>query len=155
GFETLRRLLILEFNPTVAPEFTLDPLTTIQQVALEEALSYYAAFHPVRNPWQRAQESLSRLAADIPAWLAIHDGTPVAYVIAGVGGKGIQIIDLAFLPGYAEVMRGLVIDLHSQQPNAPVRIANLGEDDPAWPVLAEIGYRETLSQLEMLLRVTL
>ena len=155
GFETLRRLLILEYTPNTAPNFIPDPLMTIQQMNLKEALSYYAPFHPIRNPWQRTRESLSRLAAEIPAWLAYYDGKPVAYVIANVGGKGIQMIDLAFSPGYAEIMRGLVIDLHSQQPDAPVRITNLGEDDPAWPILAELGYCETLSQVEMLLPIML
>lgn len=149
GYQVTRRLLILEAPADLgipAPELDVRPVTPA------EALAHYAAFHPVANPWQRAPETLRRLPSSVSVFIAFVGGVPTAYVIVWVGETALSIHDLGCTPGQSAVLRDLVVSVHAQQ-QRPARLVNLGEDDPAWEVLASLGYREIMAQWEMRLRL--
>lgn len=152
GYQRTRRLLVIgcdQLSVAIEP----NAASPAEAVPVEQALAQYERLHRLPNPWQREKASLQN-SANLTAW-AVHESGPgkaiTAYGIARVGERGVQILDLAFAPGATEALRQIVAAIHA--PGLPVRLVNLGEDDPAWPVLADLGYRESLSQWEMQLRL--
>lgn len=145
GFVDLRRLLILEGRavPTVESSLHFAETTT------EAALQHFAAFHPVAPPWQRARPALARATAPTCGWSAQHNGETLAYVIGIVGQQGLHFLDAACKPGEEAALRALLAHIHAAHPEVPGRIINLGEDEPGWPVFRDLGYQETMSQIEM------
>lgn len=149
GFEITRRLLILQ----CVRLHEVDSDVTVQRIPAEHALDYYDAFHTVPNPWQRERESLRVLVASMDGWLAGDADNPSAYAIGRSTGRVINLADVGFRDGEESALRGLIDYLHRQQPGASAQFANLGEDDPAWPVLSTLGYEPSMSQFEMKLRL--
>jgi ribosomal protein S18 acetylase RimI-like enzyme len=161
GFEDIRRLLILERKPTPSASSS-SPLPMqwggdlgegIESVPPADALAHYASFHAIPNPWQRERDSLRRLEPRMTGWLAQGDGQTLAYTVGFAAENGIQFMDLGFAPGQAAALQALINHVHAQFPEANGRMVNLGEDDPAWPLLADFGYVETMAQYEMLLKL--
>jgi hypothetical protein len=89
---------------------------------------------------------LLKTAEKLSGWVVAQNSRIIAYAVGVAQAKGIQWQDLA---GDADTLRGLVVHVHNLYPEAVGRMINLGEDDPAWRVLANLGYREMLSQWEM------
>lgn len=145
GFVDLRRLLILEGGDVAPVESDLG----FEETAAPAALRHFAAFHAVALPWQRALPSLEKLAAQSTGWLAKRSGETLAYALGIVGQQAISFLDAAFAPGEAAALRALLAHIHAAHAGVPGRIINLGEDEPAWPVFRDLGYCETLSQIEM------
>jgi ribosomal protein S18 acetylase RimI-like enzyme len=158
GFEDIRRLLILEYKLDSSRGLSpINPVSqtnvdNIQTVSPADALTH-VNFHTVSNPWQRERDSLRRLEPRMTGWLAQRDGQTVAFAVGIASEKAIQFMDLGFVSGEDAALRALVAHVHNQYPEANGRLVNLGEDDPAWPVLADVGYVETLAQYEMLLQL--
>lgn len=158
GFEDIRRLLILEYKPDssrgLSPINPVSPTNVddIRIVPPADALAH-VNFHPVLNPWQRERDSLRRLEPRMTGWLAQRDGQTIAFAVGLASENGIQFMDLGFASGEDAALRALVAHVHNQYHEANGRMVNLGEDDPAWPVLAEFGYVETMAQYEMLLKL--
>lgn len=145
GFVDLRRLLILEGRDSVLIENDLH----FEQATAHDVLRHFNAFHPAAPPWQRALPSLERLAVHSIGWLAQRSGETLAYALGIVGQQAISFLDAAFAPGEADALRALLASIHAAHAGVPGRIINLGEDEPAWPVFRDLGYHETLSQIEM------
>lgn len=159
GFDDIRRLLIIERKADsgrgLSPTNPVSPTNPyqIQTVPDADALAHHPAFHPTPNPWQRQPESLSRLENRMPGWLAVRDGQTLAYAVGSAAENSIQWMDLGFAPGQDAALHALVNHVHAQFPEATGRMVNLGEDDPAWPILADFRYVETMAQYEMLLKL--
>jgi ribosomal protein S18 acetylase RimI-like enzyme len=153
GFEDIRRLLILEYKPDSARDLSPINLYDIQIVSPADALVHYASFHAIPNPWQRERDSLRRLEPRMTGWLAQQDGQTLAYAVGFASENGIQFMDLGLASGEDAAFHALVAHIHDQYPEANGRLVNLGEDDPAWPILADFGYVETMAQYEMLLKL--
>lgn len=150
GFETLRRLLIVQCHDPV--QSAGDPSLSIQTVQTQEALNYYEAFHIVPNPWQREYETLRR-ANDLGAWLARREGIPVAYVIGRMTKHMIQMMDAAFDEGEQAALAALISRLYQLAPDTPASMVNIPDDDAAWSVLLQMRYEETMAQTEMVYHV--
>ncbi len=157
GFEDMRRLLILERQPdsgrglsatSPVPPNAYD----IQTVPAADAL-VHTDFHTMSNPWQRERDSLRRLEPRMTGWLALHQGQTQAFAVGFASENGIQFMDLGFAPDQSAALQALIAHVHAQYPEANGRMVNLGEDDPAWVVLADFGYVETMAQYEMLLKL--
>lgn len=150
GYETLRRLLIVESNqpPTLATSMSVDVI----EVTLEEALAYSDKFHQKPLPWQRQVQSLRSNPPMTKGWLAQHDGETVGYVIGIVNESTFAIFDLAYAGDSSDSITALLAYIH--QPEMTARLVNLGEDDPVWKIMSALGYRETMSQYEMKLMLT-
>lgn len=144
GFKTLRRLLIVEC------QHVPDPVTPrrVDVVPTQEALAYYD-WHAVPNPWQRQREGLLAALKGTTGWL-MRDGAAVQAYAVGIIAPGlIYLLDAASAPGQGGALRDLITGIHHMHPEFAFRFVNLGEDDPAWAVLADLGFVETLSQYEM------
>lgn len=158
GFEDIRRLLILEYKPDSSRGLSaINPVSptnvdVIQIVPPADALAH-THLHPVPNPWQRERDSLRRLEPRMTGWLAQRDGKIIAFAVGIASEKAIQFMDLGFASGEDAALCALVAHVHNQYPEANGRLVNLGEDDPAWPVLSDFGYVETMAQYEMLLKL--
>ncbi len=150
GFRVQRRLLVIgcEDLPP-APE----PSVAVRQSAAATVLRYYDSFHPVANPWQRQRESLQYVAQGIHAWTQDESGQLLAYTIGYEWDEVLNLLDVAFRPGREQAFSALMATLHHRFPNAICRLVNLGEDDPAWPLLQALGYEEKLAQYEMMIDV--
>ncbi len=146
GFKRRRVLHVAEGKPT--PRRTPVKL---QAVPVEAALKFFDAFHPVTNPWQRERIAIERLSPRLTAVVAIEVDTVVAYAIGVFRVDVVRFVDLGCKPDAVDVLRSLVLELHRQHPLTPGSIINLPEDDPAWNILAALGYMPYLSQYEMIL----
>jgi ribosomal protein S18 acetylase RimI-like enzyme len=146
GFKDSRRLLIVERQPVAGGEAS-D--LSIQSVPAADALAYAAEFHAVANPWQREPESLQPLAARMNGWLAVRDEWVTAYAVGHSGERAVQWMDMGCAAGETNALRELIEGVHAQYPGAVGHFVNIGEDEPVWPVLANLGYVETLAQFEM------
>lgn len=140
-----RRLLMVEalHIPPQADGYTVQP------AALADALGYFVPFETVPNPWQRDLPGLSLLPGTIPAYLAEAGGQVVAYVIAAGSEHGVSIIDLGYAPGHPNALGVLLAHLSALYPGLPLRLTNIGEDEPQWEVLRALDFRERFSQYEM------
>ncbi len=145
GFVVHRRLLIIgcEEVPDSAGPINLrtQPGFTV--------LDYYDAFHPVANPWQRQKESLRFMTDFSTAWVAEDQGEIVAYALGQTVDAVITFIDTAFKPGSEAAFIAMMAAIHRRHPESIVRLSNLGEDDPVWPLMQQIGYEEIFVQYEM------
>lgn len=148
GFEVARRLLIVHCH--ISPEFE-DESIVVRPVKLDEALDYYHQFHTSMNPWQRELDSL-RHVTDLDAWVAWQDETPLGYVVGKITDPMIHIADIA---GESEdALWALIAHIFAQAPaEIPASMVNIGEDDPAWPILNDMGFEESFAQLEMVYAV--
>ena len=149
GFSDVRRLLILECS--ITPNDEIDNQPELKHLNLAEALDYFHAFHSIPNPWQRDYPSLTRLDPTYAGWAIASNEEPLAYAIGRATDKAIQLADVAFAPGHPEALTNLIEQIHQQHPATTAHLVNLGADDPAWPLLEMLGYRETLGQHEMCL----
>ena len=150
GFRVQRRLLVIGCEDL--PPAPNSPVA-VRQSAAATVLRYYDAFHPVANPWQRQRESLHYAAQGIHAWTVDEGGQLQAYAVGYEWDEVLNLLDVAFSPGQDEAFRSLMAALHHRFPRAICRLTNLGEDDPAWPVLQSLGYEEKLAQFEMFIRL--
>lgn len=148
GFTDLRRLLVLESNPD-QPQ--AHPSTqSVVSASVTDALPCFHTFHRAATPWQRSYETLARLEERAAqSWLLMSNNEIQAYVIGLAGETYIQFFDMACAPGHADDLHYLVSAIHHERPTAKARFVNLGEDEPAWPVLEKLGYHIILSQHEM------
>jgi ribosomal protein S18 acetylase RimI-like enzyme len=144
NFRTRRKLLILACDKPSLIETT----TEIETIPAGDALMYYHDFHQIPNPWQREFESLHYMAPRLTGWLALRDDTPVAYVVGSTSGV-LNLMDFANAPSESDALAGLISYIHRQYPGIPARVVNLVENDPAYPVLVNLGYQQRMSQSEM------
>ncbi len=145
GFVVTRRLLILQ--GVQLPEVSVN--TVVKPATVDAALAHFEAFHTVPNPWQRERESIEKLASTMQAWVASEGDQEVAYVIGRSTARTIHIVDAACAEGEGATLRALLTYLHRQQPGTSAQFANVGEDDPVWPILSTLGYEISMSQFEM------
>jgi hypothetical protein len=150
GFRDLRRLLVLESGSTeITAEKSKQP---VHSATVNDALRHFNRLHHMPIPWQRQYETLAKLDADsTQSWFVTHNDLVQAYAIGRASDNGIQFYDLAFAPDHEDALSAVVSHVHQQYPDAKARMVNLGDDDPAWPVLQSLGYQEILSQHEMML----
>lgn len=141
GFQTLRRLLILERAPAPIAESSQQ----VEAVPAVEALAHYDHLHSIPNAWQRERETLLKSAAKMSGWIVNRQVT--AYGVAIVQPESIRWFDLA--TNDENALHGLIAHVHRLYPDATARLVNLGEDDPVWQVLSPLGYHEVMSQWEM------
>lgn len=146
GFEITRLLHVLQC--VQLPQ--VDVTVPVKSTTVEQALPYYDALHTVPNPWQRQRPALESLAPHLKAWLAGERDEPDAYAIGRSAGRGISLMDVGMREGEGATLRALLAYIQRQQPGAPVQLANLPEDDPAWPVMSTLRYEISMSQFEML-----
>lgn len=144
GFHALRRLLILEQE--AAPPLVEG--ITVRNVSAVHALSFHDQFHKQAKPWQRHLSALRALALHMEGWTATREGRVLAYAVAWPTDTQLRFMDMAFED--AEALKAVVAFAQQGQPIA--RFVNLAEDDPVWPVLAELGYHHTMSQFQMELK---
>jgi GNAT superfamily N-acetyltransferase len=144
GFQTVRRLLILELAPAQVVEGSAQ---TTQPISPVEALAHYERLHSTPNPWQRERETLLKMAHQLSGWIASDNGQVTAYGVAIVQVQTIRWLDLA--GENDEILREMVAYVHGLQPAATARFVNLAEDDSVWHPLAVLGYSEVMSQWEM------
>ena len=143
GFQTLRRLLILERSPAPVEERHVE----VQTVSPVEALSHYGRLHTIPNAWQRERETLLKSADKLTGWIVNHNGQVSAYGVAIVQPENLRWFDLAAKD--EDALHGLLTHVHSLNPDATARLVNLGEDDPVWQALSPLGYHEVMRQWEM------
>jgi ribosomal protein S18 acetylase RimI-like enzyme len=143
GFQTLRRLLILERAPAPTTENHLQ----VETISPVEALSHYERLHTVPNAWQRERESLLKSADKMSGWVVTHNGQVSAYGVGIIQSENIRWFDLA--ASDRDALYGLLTHVHRQHSHATAHLVNLGEDDPVWSALSPLGYREVMSQWEM------
>lgn len=143
GFRTLRKLLIVE-QDEVPP---LVEGIIVRSTSAAYALRFHDQFHARPTPWQRHLSALRTLAIHMDGWTATREGQVLAYAVAWPSESQLRFMDMAFLPGETEAMKAVVAAAQQEQPIA--RFVNLAEDDPVWSVLSELGYRHSMSQLQM------
>lgn len=145
GYETLRRLLIVESNqpPTLTPPSTFD----IIEVDFQQALDYHDQFHQKPLPWQRQVASLRSCPPMTKGWLAQHDGKTVGYMVGITTDTALAIFDMTYDGDSQDSITALLAHVH--QADMTARLVNLGEDDPVWEMMSKLGYQETMSQYEM------
>lgn len=143
GFQTVRRLLILERSPAPVEESSVQ----VQTVSPVEALEHFERLHTIPNPWQRESATLLKSADKLSGWVATYDGVVTGHGVGIAQSDNIRWFDLAAADG--DALRGVMIHVHGLHPDATARIVNLAEDDPAWRVLGTFGYCEVMSQWEM------
>lgn len=145
GFVIRRKLLIVgcEEMPatTGASAVRTQPGFTV--------LDFYDGFHPVANPWQRQKESLRFMVDFSTAWVTEDQGEIVAYALGQTGDEVITLVDVGFKPGAESAFTAMMAAIHRRYPQSIARLSNLGEDDPAWPLMQQIGYEEIFAQYEM------
>lgn len=148
GFQQVRMLHVAE---GIAHPGTDDSPYKFQQVQPQGVLRFYDDFHTALNPWQRERPALASMADRLSAMVALADDRVAAYAMGVFRMDVIRFVDLAHAPGQASVLHALVGELHRQHPVASGSIINIGDDDPAWAVLKNMGYTPYLSQFEMTL----
>jgi len=147
GFTDRRLLLVLERQPAPMPP---GQQPDIQDLPPQDIRQLHSAFHRRPVLWQRDIRSLDSSAQ---TWAVIENTGPAAYVLGYAVGKTLHILDLACAPERETALQNLIIHLHNSNPDATGRLVNLGEDEPAAPILASLGWREIVSQYEMVLQL--
>lgn len=150
GFTEKRLLHIMEGRTDHKPD---SDTYRFQKVAGVDVLPFYPRFHPVPNPWQRDYPLLQKIAPNLSAFITVDNSGVLAYALGVFQAATIRYVDLAHAPGQAAALKALVAYLHQQYPLANGSIINVGEDDPAWAVLAAMSYTSVLSQHEMTLKL--
>jgi ribosomal-protein-alanine N-acetyltransferase len=145
GYQDVRRLLIFQSSPLAGHPDGYE----YQPITLADALTLHDRFHTVRSPWQREPESLRISGA--AAWAALQGGERIAYVIGIANEHMINLLDAGASDENA--LRGLVLHLHRQHPQAVGRFINVGEDEPIRTVFETLGYQQVMSQFEMQITV--
>lgn len=144
GFTESRRLLIVQIKEI--PQ--IDGAGEFVESSLDDALTYFSVFHQVGNPWQREKETLTK-SHELGAWLYRQDEQVAAYLIGRTTPQMIQIMDIGLAPNSGEQLTHFMSLLSDAQPDTPASMVNLPEDDPAWPLMHNMGFTESLAQIEM------
>lgn len=148
GFQTVRRLLVLEGKP----RHPSPPLASVEAQPLEAALKLYYTFHQSPNPWQRRYAALTAL--DMDCWIAHVNGQAAAYCMGWVTPEHIRFMDIAVMAGQTNALVDLLHHVHSLEPDPKGSIINIPESELAARVLQDCGYAITNSQYEMRLDLT-
>ncbi|MEM6282049.1 MAG: GNAT family N-acetyltransferase [Chloroflexota bacterium] len=148
GFEAVRTLHVAEGYARFPSEDY-----RFQEVRAENVFKFFDAFHTTPLPWQRERVSIESLANKITGMVALNDDGVQAFALGIFRLDVIRYVDLAHAPGQREALKALVGEIHRQNPVAGGSIINIGEDDPAWSVLLDLGYQPYLSQHEMMLKL--
>ena len=114
----------------------------VAEVAAEEAHAWIRARRTEREPWQRDDASLAKVAE--PRGLRVDGAAAVARVTAG----RVAVVQLA---GEREPLRRLLAGARAL--GETVTVLNLPAGDPAGAALAELGGRVDVRQHEMVLRL--
>ncbi len=152
GFQPQRRLVVLE-NRTLSP---LKNLThehyVVESVMPHQALIYFNAFHDEPNAWQRSLEAIKQLAQECWIIKERNNAQVLGYCVFQVGFGDLLIIDIAFSPTYpniADLIKVLMNTIHQAYEGYSGHLINHPMAHRATQSLIEMGYQETLAQLEM------
>lgn len=143
---TSRRLLLSTQSGKLPPLLDAPDVLLLR---LESALRLHDESHAVESPWQRDQRSLRTNGRIRHAWYLGNELN--AYVIGSAWGHHVHLDDLGMLPGAAADLLALLKGLHRRRPSSTFHMANLPEDDPAWPILQSLGYDVEYRQHEMII----
>lgn len=133
GYRTVRDVEVWSLPLSVSEQ------SEAEDVSADDAHARIRELRAAREPWQRADETLAHYA---DARGLVSDGGAAVY---RQPGENVQLIQIA---GAAEpLLRALRI-------LGPVSVLNLPEDDPAAPVLRDLGAAVAVRQHEMLLELS-
>ena len=148
GFVRTRRLVVLGRDAGPGPSG--ESRTAVEEIDVAAVIAGWDRLHSVPSPWQRSREVIGRLSDGIEARGVMDDRGIVAGVIAQARPGVIQIVDLPMSreasPRALEAALAKSLEVHADRPHV---LANLPEDDPAFPVMTSMGFGERHAQHEM------
>ncbi len=143
GFRRIRRILSVGCDEPPAKV----PNLHVQDTISSRLMPHYADYHSMRPNWAREAPSLRQF--DYLTWTVGSQARPTAYAMGYVWGEVITFVDLGFLPGKEADLTALLGGIHHLHPNSICRMMSICEDEPAWPILAALGYEEVMAEYEM------
>jgi ribosomal protein S18 acetylase RimI-like enzyme len=154
GFEDGHILLVLDRSPDTTT-FEYDHPYQVEERAPSGVLKYYPEFHSMPNCWQRDLPSLEALTPFVQSWAMLETGRIVGYGLGWADAQLIRLLDIAILPNenHTSAAQALLEYLHQQYPEAYGSSYNIAEDDPVIPAFYTLGYKVSLRQIEMRLRL--
>lgn len=154
GFEDGHMLLVLDRGPQITVFEYRHPYQ-IEERAPSGLLKYYPEFHGTPNCWQRDLPSLEALTPFLQSWAMLETGRVVGYALGWADTQLIRLLDIAVQPhqNHTSAAQALLEHLHQQYPQAYGNSYNLTENDPVVPVFYTLGYKVSLRQIEMRLRL--
>jgi len=148
GFRTTRELEVWSFAP---PDSGGDGIT-LEPVPFVEALAFVGAHRAAREPWQRADRSLTAMHATgtaLEGLLARRDGQAVGGMVFRAAGRA-SVLQLATAPaGDEDVARALLGALRRDDAPQGGRWLNLPANDPVAPLVHSLEPKLEARQYEM------
>ncbi len=142
GFERTRALLIYEQSADTASPANTDPLYARPPA---ELLAIRSQFNAPLPTWQRAPESLNRMAG--LEGVSLDDGS--AWALVKSGGGRLRVYDVAARDSDAATR--LLRAITGAYPNSAMVIVNEPDTSPVIPALVATGWTEAIHQWEMAL----
>lgn len=144
GFVRTRALLIYERAPSLSASPSAE---TLRARTPAELLATRGQFNAPRPAWQRAPESLNRIAR--LEGVSLDDDSAWAIVKSDSGR--LRIYDIA--AGDSDASMRLLQGIADAYPDSAMVIVNEPEGSPVIPALVASGWTEAIHQWEMTLRV--
>lgn len=144
GFATVRDLTVWSRPPTD------DVGPPCRHVPPHWARTWIAERRTIREPWQRADESVEKVEDHLTGLLVERDGEPSAAVLFRDAAEQVTVLQLAARDegAAADALRA------ATGRGRVLRMANVPADDPASQALEGIGARPVVRQHEMCLELT-
>ncbi|MBZ0301215.1 MAG: GNAT family N-acetyltransferase [Anaerolineae bacterium] len=143
GFQTRRRLLVLEYPSKPLPASDVRPLEMLDARQISDL---QRRLHPTPPPWQR---QFGTPGSGAQLWVSPNADDPRAYALGFATDTRVHLLDIACAAGDEAILETLIRNIYQTHPSADGRLVNLGENERAWPVLEKLGWREYLAQFEM------
>lgn len=155
GFETIRRLLVLTWTDSLIPlpEYAPQPGIHIDREPPDRLVDEMQPLITVRRPWQRERTAFHITAPRLNG-LAARDpeGRLLGACLYRVEGFQAGIMDMVATG--LEIGDLMLAYMLSRLAVSHLSYVNQAEEDPLVPVFQDAGFEETLSQYEMILRLT-
>lgn len=149
GFTRTRELLVWERGGDVA-ESASQREAVLQPLAAPDLLPRLAEWQSAPPSWQREAASL-RQTANLTGWALKRDGIPVAGLLARIGDEDARIAEIA--GNDASALADLVAHFAKYHASKRLLLVNEPESSSLNTILPQLGWRTTLRQHEMLVRL--
>ena len=153
GFETRRRLLVLQRDESPFLPLPVEAVLSVEPCPPSELLASLAHLQAVLRPWQREQATLEHILDRLEGLAAYApEGEVIGVCLFSVDTRRVGLFDLAAVDG--AVGRDMLGHLYAKHPHASSGYVNVPQDDPMLAALWDVGFRESLSQYEMIYSLT-
>lgn len=153
GFQVTRELLSWQ-RPSNADSLPIppEPLTSSDPLKL---VTEYAVWHDQAPCWQRAPDTLHKMAGTLKGYRLDWKGSPTAYCVVGGGEGAVLLQDVGINPDAGLLMPGrlLLQALAAVYWGRTLSIMNVPADDALSRILAALGFLVTVRQSEMMLNL--